>query len=121
MFGDVSAGAVADIDSASAQARAMVRRYGMSEEIGPISFGDRQELVFLGRELSEGRNYSEKVAETIDSEVSRIVRSCYSRARTLLQENRDKFVTVAQALLERESLDSTEFRALMGTGVASAA
>lgn len=117
MFGDVTAGAVADIDNASAQARAMVRRYGMSEEIGPVSFGDRQELVFLGRELSEGRNYSEKVAETIDNEVIKILRTAYQRSKQLLLDNKEKFVAVAQALLERESLDSTEFREIMGLPV----
>jgi len=114
MFGDVTAGAVADIDSASSQARAMVRRYGMSDEIGPVSFGDRQELVFLGRELSEGRNYSEKVAETIDNEVIKILRTAYQRSKQLLLDNKEKFVAVAQALLERESLDSVEFREIMG-------
>lgn len=114
MFGDVTAGAVSDIDNASAQARAMVRRYGMSDEIGPVSFGDRQELVFLGRELSEGRNYSEKVAETIDNEVIKILRTAYQRSKQLLLDNKDKFVAVAQALLERESLDSSEFREIMG-------
>jgi cell division protease FtsH len=111
---DITAGAVSDLDRASTIARSMVRQYGMSDEIGPVSFGERNEMVFLGRELAEGRNYSEKVAETIDSEVSRIVRGAYDRARRLLVDNRDRLNKVAQTLLEKETLDGSEFKALMG-------
>ncbi|MFN4293479.1 MAG: ATP-dependent zinc metalloprotease FtsH [Thermoflexales bacterium] len=114
VFEDVTAGAVSDLERASNIARNMVRAYGMSDELGPVSFGERSDLVFLGREIAEGRNYSEKVAEKIDSEVSKIIWRAYSRAKQLLIDNRDKLVAVAKALLERETLDANEFRAVIG-------
>jgi cell division protease FtsH len=114
IFDDVTAGAVSDLERVTNIARAMVRQYGMSDELGPVSYSDRNDLVFLGREIAEGRSYSEKVAETIDSEVSNIVHRAYTRARQLLSDNREKLVAVARALLERESLDPGEFRTVMG-------
>ena len=114
IFDDVTAGAVSDLERVTTIARAMERQYGMSDELGPVSYSERNELVFLGREIAEGRSYSEKVAETIDSEVSNIVHRAYTRARALLGDNREKLVAVARALLERESLDPNEFRAVMG-------
>jgi cell division protease FtsH len=114
IFDDVTAGAVSDLERVTNIARAMVRQYGMSDELGPVSYSDRNELVFLGREIAEGRSYSEKVAETIDSEVSNIVHRAYTRARQLLSDNREKLVAVARALLERESLDPNEFLSVMG-------
>jgi cell division protease FtsH len=114
IFDDVTAGAVSDLERVTTIARAMVRQYGMSDELGPVSYSDRNELVFLGREIAEGRSYSEKVAETIDSEVSNIVHRAYTRARQLLSDNREKLVAVARALLERESLDPNEFLSVMG-------
>ena len=113
IFDDVTAGAVSDLERVTNIARAMVRQYGMSDEIGPVSYSERNELVFLGREIAEGRSYSEKVAETIDSEVSNIVHRAYTRARQLLSDNREKLIAVARALLEKESLDPVEFRAVM--------
>jgi cell division protease FtsH len=114
VFGDITSGAVSDLDRASQLARAMVRQYGMSDVIGPVSFGERTEMVFLGRELAEGKNYSEKVAETIDGEVSKIIKGAYERSRQVLMDNRDRFVSVAKTLLEKETLDAAEFKALMG-------
>ncbi len=118
IFDDVTAGAVSDLERVTTIARAMVRQYGMSDELGPVSYSERNDLVFLGRELAEGRNYSEKVAETIDSEVSNIVHRAYTHARQLLSDNRDKLIAVAKALLDKETLDPTEFRNVMGTGAA---
>ncbi len=118
IFDDVTAGAVSDLERVTTIARAMVRQYGMSDELGPVSYSERNDLVFLGRELAEGRNYSEKVAETIDSEVSNIVHRAYTHARQLLSDNRDKLVAVAKALLDKETLDPMEFRSVMGTGAA---
>jgi cell division protease FtsH len=114
VFQDVTAGAVSDLERASNIARAMVRAYGMSDELGPVSYGERSDLVFLGREIAEGRNYSEKVAEKIDGEVSNIIIRAYNRSKQLLSDNRDKLVAVSKALLERETLDNTEFRQVMG-------
>lgn len=114
IFDDVTAGAVSDLDRASNIARAMVRQYGMSDVIGPVSFGEKSEMVFLGRELAEGKNYSEKVAEVIDNEVSKIVKGSYERAREILLNNRDRLVAVAKRLLESETIDAGEFRTIMG-------
>ncbi len=114
IFEDVTTGAVSDLERATSIARNMVRVYGMSEELGPVSYGERNDLVFLGREIAEGRNYSEKVAEKIDSEVTSIVTRAYVRARQLLIDNKDKLVAVAKALLDRETLDNSEFRTVMG-------
>ncbi|MBX7212758.1 MAG: ATP-dependent zinc metalloprotease FtsH [Thermoflexales bacterium] len=110
---DITAGASGDMEHATSIARAMVRQYGMSDILGMVSFGDRQELVFLGREIQEGRSYSEKVAEVIDSEVSRIINQAYGRAKELLLRNRAKLDAVARALLERETLDGSEFLKVM--------
>ena len=117
IFDDVTAGAVSDLDRASTIARAMVRQYGMSDVIGPVSFGEKSEMVFLGRELAEGKNYSEKVAEVIDNEVSKIVKNSYERAREILINNRDRLVAVAKRLLETETIDAAEFRIIMGLSV----
>ncbi len=113
IFDDVTAGAVNDMERVTAIARAMVRQYGMSNELGPVSYSDKNDLVFLGRELAEGRNYSEKIAETIDAEVSNIVNRAYNRARQLMTDNRDKLVAVAKALLDKETLDPIEFKNVM--------
>jgi cell division protease FtsH len=88
----------------------MVMEYGMSETLGPMTLGHKQEEVFLGRDLARGRNYSEEVAAAIDKEVRNIIDKCYSRARTLLSENINKLHKVAEALLEREKLSEEEFR-----------
>jgi cell division protease FtsH len=114
IFQDVTTGAVSDLERATSIARNMVRVYGMSEELGPVSYGERNDLVFLGREIAEGRNYSEKVAEKIDSEVTGIINRAYIRARQLLIDNKDKLVAVAKALLDRETLDNSEFKNVMG-------
>ncbi|MDW8396415.1 MAG: cell division protein FtsH, partial [Anaerolineae bacterium] len=114
VFQDVTAGAMSDLERASNIARNMVRAYGMSEAIGPVSYGERSDLVFLGREIAEGRNYSEMIAEMIDREVTNILRRAYDRAKAILTENMDKLHAVAKALLERETLDAAEFRRVMG-------
>ena len=90
----------------------MVTRFGMSENMGPLQFGQQDEMVFLGRELAEQRDYSEEVAEQIDEEVQNIVDDAYRRVRSLLSENLDKLHAVAEALLERETLDREEFEAV---------
>ncbi len=114
IFDDVTAGAVSDLERVTTIARAMVRQYGMSDELGPVSYSDRNDLVFLGREIAEGRNYSEAVAAKIDSEVSGIVNRAYKRARALLLENKEKLIGVAKALMDKETLDPTEFKNVMG-------
>jgi cell division protease FtsH len=107
---EVSTGAQNDLERATEIARRMVMEYGMSETLGPMTLGHKQEEVFLGRDLARGRNYSEEVAAAIDKEVRNIIDKCYSRARTLLSENINKLHKVAEALLEREKLSEEEFR-----------
>ncbi len=113
IFGEITTGASDDLDRVTKMARNMVTRYGMSERLGPMIFGQKEELVFLGREIGEQRDYSEAVAEEIDAEVRRIVSEAYERARTLLTDNRDKLELVAQTLLETETLDREAFERLM--------
>ena len=115
IFGDISNGAAMDIQQLTQMTRAMVTKYGMSEKMGPLQFGQQDEMVFLGRELAEQRDYSEEVAEQIDAEVRRIVASSLVRVRTMLSENLDKLHMVARALLENETLNREEFEGIFAT------
>ena len=115
IFGDISNGAAMDIQQLTQMTRAMVTKYGMSEKMGPLQFGQQDEMVFLGRELAEQRDYSEEVAEQIDAEVRRIVASSLVRVRTMLSENLDKLHMVAKALLENETLNREEFEGIFAT------
>ena len=109
VLGDISTGAKNDIDRATAIARSMVMEYGMSENLGPISYGNDQDEVFLGRDLGRGRNFSEEIASKIDTEIKRLIDEAYAKAEKLLSENIDKFHAVAAALLEKEKLEGKEF------------
>jgi len=109
VFGDISNGASMDIQQLTQLARAMVTKYGMSSLMGPLQFGQQDEMVFLGRELAEQRDYSEEVAEEIDQEVRRIVDEAYARVRKLLADNVQKLHNVARALLDDETLNMEEF------------
>ncbi len=112
VFGEITTGASGDIQMLTSMARAMVTKYGMSEAMGPLQFGQQDELVFLGRELAEQRNYSEEVAELIDAEVRRIVDEAYTRVRAMISSNLDKLHAIAHALLDRETLNNEEFEAV---------
>jgi cell division protease FtsH len=113
VFNEITTGALSDLEMVTKQARSMVTRYGMSERLGPMIYGQKEELVFLGREIGEQRDYSEAVAEEIDAEVRRIVNEAHERARVLLIENREKLDLIAETLLEVETLDRAEFVRLM--------
>ena len=108
-------GAGNDIERATDMARKMVCEWGMSE-LGPLSFGKKEEQIFLGREISQHRDYSEETAIRIDEEVKRIVSTAYSRARTVIEQHSNELVRVAEALLEREGLDGGEVKTLMDGG-----
>ncbi|MEN9936531.1 MAG: hypothetical protein RLZZ387_3110 [Chloroflexota bacterium] len=110
---EITTGASGDIQQVTRIARAMVTRYGMSERLGPIAFGEKEELIFLGREISEQRNYSDEVARGIDQEVHRIVTEAYSRCEHIIETNRDVLNDMASALIEYESLDGDRLRALL--------
>jgi cell division protease FtsH len=112
-FADRWTGAHDDLEKATKLARRMVTAYGMSEKLGPLTFGDRDEMVFLGREIAEQRNYSEEVAEEIDQEVRRLIDEAYNRAREVLTKYRPKLELIAKRLVEVETLERPEFEALM--------
>ena len=112
ILNDISTGASNDIERASKIARDMVTKYGMSEKLGSIMFGSGQEEVFLGRDFTQSRNYSEETASLIDEETKKIVDSAYNRAMQILSDNVDKLHSVAAVLLEKEKIDSEEFEAI---------
>jgi len=109
---DISTGASNDIERATKIARAMVTTYGMSDALGPMTYGTNDEEVFLGRDFNKIRNYSEEVAAKIDNEMRRIIDSAYHKTETLLSENMEKLDRVAQALLEKETISGKEFEML---------
>jgi cell division protease FtsH len=109
VIGDISTGAKNDIDRASSIARKMVMEYGMSDNLGPISFGTDQDEVFLGRDLGKNRNFSEEVGSQIDTEVRTLITDAYKKAETLLTDNMNKLKSVAEALLDKEKLEAEEF------------
>ena len=111
-IGSITTGAANDIERATEVARAMVCEYGMSD-LGPLTFGKKEEQIFLGREISQHRDYSEDTAIKIDNEVQRIVRDQYARAESIIKENRDALIRIAEALLEHETLDSVMIRRVM--------
>ena len=112
IFGDMTTGASNDIEKATDLARRMVTEFGMSDKLGPLSFGKRDELVFLGREIGEQRNYSDEVAKTIDEEVRAIIDKAYERAQEVLTTHKDKLVALAEKLVAEETVDSEGFEAL---------
>ena len=114
VLNDVSTGASNDIERASKIARSMVMKYGMSDKLGPITFGSTQEEVFLGKEMTSQRDYSEKVAAEIDEEVKDIITRAYNYAERILKENIDKLHKVAGVLIEKEKIDSKEFDEIFG-------
>ena len=109
VLGDISTGASNDIERASDIARSMVMKYGMSEKLGTITFGSGQEEVFLGRDIAQGRNYSESTSANIDSEVRNIIDKAYKTAEQILTMQMDKLTAVANVLLEKEKIDGEEF------------
>jgi cell division protease FtsH len=113
VFGEVTTGAGNDLERATKIARTMVTQYGMSDVLGPRTFGQKEELVFLGREISEQRDYSEEVARQIDSEVKRIIDTAYDRATKILQDKREKLDALAKRLIEVETLEGADLAALL--------
>ncbi|MEJ2201095.1 MAG: ATP-dependent zinc metalloprotease FtsH [Desulfuromonadaceae bacterium] len=113
IFASITSGASNDIERATAIARKMVCEWGMSEKLGPLAFGEKEGEVFLGRDMGHMRNYSEATAIEIDNEITRIVKENHERTRAILLDNRAALVSVAEALLERESLDGTELRKMV--------
>jgi len=113
VFGDFTSGASNDIERATEIARKMVCEYGMSDTFGPLAWGKTEQEVFLGKELTRIRNYSEEVAKLIDQEVENIIKTCYERAREILVRNRAKMDQIVAVLLEREVMSGEELRAML--------
>ncbi len=113
MLKEVSTGAQNDLERATDLVRKMITEFGMSEELGPLTFGRKQETVFLGRDISRDRNYSEAIAFAIDKEARRIIDDCYNRARKMLKEHMDELNLIATALMEKETLEAEEFTAII--------
>ncbi|HEX8845968.1 MAG TPA: ATP-dependent zinc metalloprotease FtsH [Pyrinomonadaceae bacterium] len=111
-LGSITTGASNDIERATELARAMVCEYGMSE-LGPLTFGKKEEQIFLGREIAQHRDFSEDTAIKIDQEVKSIISSQYERAKRIIEENRDIMVRLSETLLERESLDGVQIRRIV--------
>jgi len=112
-FQDLSTGSSNDLERATDIARKMVCEWGMSDRIGPLSFGKRNEQIFLGREIAQHRDYSEETARLIDDEVKSVITTCEARARGIIMDNRDKFDAIAKGLIERETLNADEVDAIM--------
>ncbi|HEY8415918.1 MAG TPA: ATP-dependent zinc metalloprotease FtsH, partial [Thermaerobacter sp.] len=113
VFGEVSTGAQDDLEKSTKMVRRMITEFGMSDELGPMTFGHKMDAPFLGRDLIRERNYSEEVAAAIDRGISEIINDCYERALHLLREHRDKLERIAKALLEKETIEADELDALM--------
>ena len=118
---EITTGASNDIERVAKLARAMITRFGMSDKLGPMMYGQKDELIFLGREISEQRDYSDAVAEEIDREVRLLVSAAHDEARRILHAHRDRLDAVARRLLEVETIDAHEFLALMGESPPAAA
>jgi cell division protease FtsH len=112
IFNEITDGAKSDIERATKLARAMVTDYGMSEKLGPRTFGHKEEMVFLGREISEQRDYSEEVARQIDEEVQKIIESAHKSARDILTKNQKKLEQLAQELINKETLEGNDLERL---------
>ena len=110
---EISTGASNDLERATGLVRKMITELGMSDELGPLTFGHKEEQVFLGRDIARDRNYSEAVAYAIDKEARRIIDECYQKAQNLIKQNMHKLHAVAEALMQKETLEAKEFAAIM--------
>ena len=116
VFGDITNGARGDIKTATAIARRMVCEWGMSEKMGMVEYGDHEDYVFLGRDISRARDYSEATAEQIDQEVRKLLDDSYQLAKATLIANRDTLEVIAKALLEFETLDGSQIKEIVKHG-----
>ena len=112
-YKEISTGAANDLREASDIARALVTKYGMSKDLGPVAFGKTEDLVFLGRELTSERDYSEETAQKIDKEVMEIIKNCYHETKKILKDNFNKLEKIAQKLIEKETLEKEEIEKLV--------
>ncbi len=114
IFGEVTTGATSDLRRATALARRLVTDFGMSEKLGPRTYGEKEEMIFLGREIHEQRDYSEKIAESIDAEISGFIKHGMQTAEKIIKDQKEQIEKVAQLLLKQETIEKEEFEELMG-------
>jgi cell division protease FtsH len=117
VFNEVTTGSQNDIEQATKLARKMITNYGMSEKLGPRTFGHKEELVFLGREISEQRDYSDKVAEQIDDEVRDLIQEAHETAKKILTENKPKLIQIAEQLITQETIEGAGLETLFNESV----
>ena len=108
-FNEISSGAANDIEKATKIVHQMVCEFGMSDKLGPITYGENNSMVFLGRDINRDRNYSEETSRDIDMEIKRIIGEAHERTRKLLQEHAGTLEILSRALLEHETLDASQF------------
>jgi len=113
IFKELTTGAANDLQRATELARKLVTKYGMSEKIGPRTFGSREEMVFLGREIATEKDYSESIAQEIDKEISKLLNNAYQKAKKTLSENRKRLILIAKELIEKETIEKKAFEKLM--------
>ena len=113
-FGDVTTGATSDLRAATQLARKLVTEYGMSEKLGPMTFGQKEELIFLGREIAEQKDYSEKVAARIDKEVSDLINQAQKTAQSIISEHKEKLNKLAKTLIKKETIERKELEKILG-------
>jgi len=113
IFNELTTGASNDLEQVSDLARKLVTQYGMSEKLGPVTYGEQGEFVFLGKEISEGRNYSEKMATEIDKEVEKLIRNAEKTTEKILKQRKSKLIQIAKRLIEKETIERKEFEELM--------
>ena len=116
VFGEESTGAGDDIERATAIVRRMVTQFGMSERLGPVAFGRKQQMIFLGRDIGEQKDYSERVGEMIDEEIHRLLEEAHARAVSILREHRGMLDRLARELIGRESLDAPALELIFQAG-----
>jgi len=112
VLGEISTGAYSDLKQANGIARSMITKYGMSDTLGNLVFGNENDEVFIGRDFAQTRNYSEEVAAQIDREVKHIIDTCYQKIKNILTENINKLHTIANVLMEKEKIEGHEFEEL---------
>src|SRR5690606_2276468 len=110
---NITSGAASDIDQATKLARAMVTRWGFSDKLGHVAYGDNQEEVFLGHSVARQQNVSEETAQLIDAEVRRLIDEAYKEAHRILKDHRDEWLAIAEGLLEYETLSGDEIKAII--------
>ncbi|MBI3626814.1 cell division protein FtsH, partial [Candidatus Uhrbacteria bacterium] len=112
IFGEVTTGASNDLKTATGLAKKLITRYGMSDVLAPRTYGEREDLIFLGREITEQRDYSEKVAEQIDQEISLIINDAVKKVKEVLVKHRKELELIVEHLVKKETLEKEEFEAL---------